>query len=213
MDPTIVKQDNGSAMLRTGGMDRTIVYMDEGYIAKARDLLKKEGKSLNVVRLAHGVAASQGLVCARAYYYTTPPYESRFPTNRELANSVGYRQFKERLLKKAPEFTFREGILQKTGAGFRQKGVDTLITIDLMEEPFEEEGVNAVILITGDSDFVPIIERLRQRGICVIVACFYGGLSGFSVSRHLAGSADKVIMLNLDGAAEAQLHASLEMKS
>lgn len=184
-------------------MDRTILYLDEGYIFCMKKKLMTQGKTLNVVDLANGIARSQGLWCARAYYYTAPPFMSAPPTEYELRMAEQYRNFKGRLCRTAPHFVVREGRLQRTASGFKQKGVDTLVTIDLLEEPFEEEGVATIILVTGDSDFIPAIEKLRSRGMKVLMACFEPDNNSLSISKYLVDACDRLLVLKEKAAQNA----------
>jgi len=95
------------------------------------------------------------------------------------------------LLKKTKEkrvikINIREGRCQKIDNTFQQKGVDTLLTIDLSRIP-KMEGIFDVIVLTSDTDFVPVINDLFEDKINVILAYFTDKKrkSGLSLSNHL----------------------------
>ena len=50
-----------------------------------------------------------------------------------------------------------------------QKGVDSLVVIDLMNVHNDHPEVKKIILIASDSDFVPVIDNLRKKGIKTIL--------------------------------------------
>jgi uncharacterized LabA/DUF88 family protein len=85
-----------------------------------------------------------------------------------------------------PPIVIREGRCQKIGNTYQQKGVDTLITIDLSRIP-KKEDIDEVILLSSDTDFVPIIKDLNEDGVKVILAYFTDRRrkSAFSLSNHL----------------------------
>ena len=87
---------------------------------------------------------------------------------------------------KEVKINIREGRCQKIDNTFQQKGVDTLLTIDLSRIP-KMEGIFDVIVLTSDTDFVPVINDLFEDKINVILAYFTDKKrkSGLSLSNHL----------------------------
>jgi uncharacterized LabA/DUF88 family protein len=51
----------------------------------------------------------------------------------------------------------------------RQKGVDTLIAVDMLVGAFTKI-FSIAVLIAGDGDFVPVVNEVRRRGVMVVVA-------------------------------------------
>jgi uncharacterized LabA/DUF88 family protein len=71
----------------------------------------------------------------------------------------------------------------------RQKGVDTLLAVDMLVGAFT--GIYTVaILIAGDADFVPVVDEVRRRGVMVVVAA-----DEQAVSRDLRRAADRFFPL------------------
>ena len=70
---------------------------------------------------------------------------------------------------------------------FCQKGVDALIIMDMYDIKENYPEVKKIILIASDSDFVPVIKRMRQKGFEVIIYTYFDRKrkSKFSTSNHL----------------------------
>ncbi len=133
---------------------------------------------------AKNLAKAKSLECKKIYFYTAPPYQSPKPTKEENKRKANYDKFISKL--KEVEIKIREGRCQKIDSTYQQKGVDTLLTIDLSRIP-KKEGISDVIVVTSDTDFVPIINDLSEDGINVILAYFTDKKrkSGLSLSNHL----------------------------
>ena len=54
-----------------------------------------------------------------------------------------------------------------------------------------DDDCDTIIIVSGDADFIPAVERAHKKGIIVIVASF-----AISLSSKLAKKADKVILLD-----------------
>ena len=74
----------------------------------------------------------------------------------------------------------------------RQKGVDTLIAVDMLVGVFTDV-FSTAILVAGDADYVPVINEVQRRGAKVIVAAVQASLSG-----DLKRAADRVYDLGVD---------------
>ncbi len=63
-------------------------------------------------------------------------------------------------LKRLPRFTVKLGRLEKKKGKFTQKMVDVLLSLDIFERSLSHEHI---ILIAGDSDFVPVIRKAKRN--------------------------------------------------
>lgn len=74
----------------------------------------------------------------------------------------------------------------------REKKIDTQIAADMIEHSYElaKPGEDEFTLVAGDTDFVPVIEKLRRRGFQVDV-CFWK-----HASRELREAASKFVELD-----------------
>jgi uncharacterized LabA/DUF88 family protein len=166
-------------------MKSTIIFIDAGYLSFISKHFGK-GKPLKykLEKFAENLAKSRGLYCKKIYFYTAPPYQSPKPTKEENKRKAKYDKFISKLRKAS--IIVKEGRCQKIDNTYQQKGVDTLMTIDLSRIP-KKESIRDVIVITSDTDFVPIIKDLKEDGINVILAYFTDRKrkSAFSLSNHL----------------------------
>lgn len=177
----------------------TIVLIDEGYLSSISKHFGKGKPLKNYIEIfAQKLAKLKGSICKRIYYYTAPPYQSPKPTKEENMRKAKYDAFIEKLKSVKPEIIIREGRLQKDEKGkFHQKGVDTLLTMDMLKISISAE-VGSIILITADTDFVPIIKDIKETSkIKVILAYFTDKKrkSPFSLSNHLWQVSDERILI------------------
>jgi uncharacterized LabA/DUF88 family protein len=82
----------------------------------------------------------------------------------------------------------------------RQKGVDTLIAVDVLVGAFTNL-FSVAILVAGDADFVPVVNEVKRRGVMVVVAA---SEADKSVSEDLKRSADRFVDISnpLNGVAQ-----------
>lgn len=129
-----------------------------------------------------------------------PPFQSQPPTKDEKKRKENYDSFIQKL-RENKEVTIQEGRCQRLKIDgkyrYKQKGVDTLITMDLMDIPLEHPDIKHVILIASDSDFVPVIERLKKLGLKIVLYTYFerNRNSKFSTSNKLLGSVSHYVKL------------------
>ena len=174
-----------------------LVFIDAGYLSKISKYFGS-GKhiKLDLILFSKRLAEKQELVCEHVFYYTAPPFQGVFPTPLEMRLKAGYDSFMNNV-KKSSMITVREGRLQKIGSSFTQKGVDTLLTMDLCQEPFDRK-INCIILLAADTDFVPVLNQLRFKNkVKVFLYYFTDRIRGslFSMSNHLLTACNKSILL------------------
>ncbi|MCL5888356.1 MAG: NYN domain-containing protein [Candidatus Thermoplasmatota archaeon] len=87
----------------------------------------------------------------RTYIYDVP-----LESNRKFLTSLNLQS----------RFEIRLGKLQENEKGFHQKQVDILIAIDMIRLALKNR-IQHVILITGDGDFVPAVQFVKEEGIMV----------------------------------------------
>jgi len=144
--------------------------------------------------LAKNLAKKHELFCKKLFYYTAPPFQSNFPTDEEKRKKAGHDKFVKKLSENK-DIVIREGRCQRTYDKngipiYKQKGVDTLLTIDLshLKEDFPE--IKKIILVSSDTDFCPAIRDIKKRGnIEVILYTYFDRQrhSKFSLSNELIG--------------------------
>ncbi len=184
-------------------LEETLVFIDEGFLSKlSKHLGKGNYIKIDIVNLSKQLAKKQNLFLKHLYYATAPPYQSSKPTKDEKKRKEGYDKFKNKL-SKIKEVTILEGRCQRTRNekgtyDYRQKGVDTVLTMALSSFKIDYPTIKQIILIASDSDFVPVIKMLKQRGIEVILYTYYERKrnTNFSRSNHLINECTKVIKLS-----------------
>jgi uncharacterized LabA/DUF88 family protein len=172
-------------------MGRTVVFVDGEYVRK---IFHNKGHRLNVPKLiTHllSVAKIEEDNLLRVYYYTTSPYQSSNPTPDEKARYQNFQKFLN-FLSTQDSFEIKLGRLEKRGNDFEQKMVDVLLSIDLVELSAKSK-IETAILVAGDSDFVPAVQKAKDNGVRVILCC---SADKKEYHAHLWNHADKRIPLD-----------------
>lgn len=192
-------------------MDKTIVLIDGGFLSKLSKYFGA-GKYLkyDMINFSKNLATKQNLLCEHIYYYTAPPFQSENAPKEESERRKKYESFKNKLSKEKI-ISIREGRCQRLKIDgkfvYGQKGVDALVIIDLMSIPLEHKDVKKVILIANDSDFVPVVEKLDEIGINVILYTYYlkNRNSSFSRSNELLKTVSAYVPLTKQDFENAKL--------
>ncbi len=128
----------------------------------------------------------------RVYYYDAIP-------KKEDAETIKYEEqikYLQKILSYA-DFDIKLGRLKKLdGGGFRQKGVDVQIAIDMISKAYLDH-YDTAVLVAGDDDFLDVVKKVKDTGKRVVGAFF-----NKSVSGSLANSFDSVAVLEEDLALE-----------
>ncbi len=184
-------------------MESTLVFIDEGFVDK---LTKFFGSGIRLkfdkIDFARRLSKKENLTFKRLFYYTCPPFQSSYPTNDEMKRKKGHDRFIASL-SRSNDITIREGRVQKVinkygKVEFKQKGVDTLLTIDLSHIKEDYPDIKKIILVSSDTDFCPIIEDIKDRnGIEVILYTYFDRKrkSKFSLSNNLLKCCQKYVKL------------------
>lgn len=178
-------------------MENTLVLIDAGFLSKlSRYFGNGSYLKFDIINFSKIISKSENLFCERIFYYTAPPFQGTPPSDEESSRKEKYDEFVKRISEKKI-ITLREGRVQriKNNGSFiyKQKGVDSLIVMDLMSVPLKFKTIKKVILIACDSDFVPTIEALREYGIEVILFTYFDKKRGshFSTSNELMQTVSK----------------------
>ena len=175
------------------------VFIDSQYvykIIKEFENIHRKKYPVDYNQFAVTLAKSLNFWLAKTYYYTAPPYQSPHPTQEERRRLRGYTAVMN-CYRRIQDFKVREGRCQKINEEYREKGVDTLFTMDLIETAYENK-VKNVILVACDTDYVPVIKELREKHKVVVYLFHYTDRirdSKFSLSNHLESSCDKCTLL------------------
>lgn len=146
-------------------MDRAAVFIDIGYFGKVLKYCFGEPR-INFERYSDLLC--KGRERLRSYVYDCAPFQNNPPTEEEKARAANHERFISSL-GRLSRFEVRLGRTARnlqTGE-FYQKGVDVLLTVDLMRMAWSRQ-IDTAILVTGDSDFVPAIESAKDAGLLII---------------------------------------------
>lgn len=137
------------------------IFIDGGYIDK---VLQNEFQvRIDYAKLPEVV--SHGKELLRTYYYNCLPYQSNPPTEDEKARFSKAQRF-HKMLTRLPKYEIRLGRLARRGDDYEQKGIDTLLSIDLVNLAATKQ-ISDAILIAGDYDYVPAIKVVKEHAVNV----------------------------------------------
>ena len=149
-------------------MNKTAIFIDGGYL---NNVMKEfHGRTLNFEKFSN-VLTDSGKDLFRTYYYNSLPiiYPNSH-SNAEDIERLNKAKIFYTILNEIPNLEIRLGKLVHDVVNgkdsFAQKQVDILLTIDLLSLSLKGQ-ITKAIIITGDSDFVPLIRRVKDEGIKV----------------------------------------------
>lgn len=183
-------------------MDETLVFVDEGFLARLNKYFGN-GKYIKFDKISFikNIAKKKDLFVKHIFYATAPPFQGTPPSEDEKKRKEGYDKFKNKFSNRK-DFTFLEGRVQRTKNKegvfqYRQKGVDTVLTMALSSFRADYPAIKRIILIACDTDFCPILEMLKSKGIEIILASYYERKRNteFSRSHHLIDCCSEYIQL------------------
>lgn len=184
-------------------MEDTLIFVDDGFFGLVKKhLQRKTGKNKKYLQTFRNICKKENLNLKHLYIYTAPPYQSSKPTEKEDFLMSNYQNMMS-MLRNKKWITIREGRCQKIineegKEEYYQKGVDALIILDMYDFKETFPDIRKIILIASDSDFVPVIKRMKEKGIAIILYTYFDRLrkSRFSTSNHLLDVASKWVKLN-----------------
>jgi uncharacterized LabA/DUF88 family protein len=181
-------------------MEDTLIFVDDGFFGLVKKHFQKEDRKPKTFR---NICKKENLNLKHLYIYTAPPYQSPKPSEKEDFLMSRYQNM-TKMLRKKKWITLREGRCQriindKEEYEYCQKGVDALIILDMYDIKENYPDVKKIILIASDSDFVPVIERMKQKGFEIILYTYFDRKrkSRFSTSNQLLKVASRWIKLNI----------------
>src|SRR3989344_8875551 len=186
-----------------------IVFIDNAYLLRLRNYFFKQGLKYSIKNFVLNLAKKEGLSVEKIFFYDSPPFQSQYPSNDERKRKESYDKFTSYLRKDGIEI--REGRTQRLKIGeefiFKQKGVDMLLGIDMVGIEKDFPNIKNIVLLSGDSDFVPVVEKLKKQNISVILLTYFerNRTSSFSKSNKLISSVERCIKINKEDFENARL--------
>lgn len=147
--------------------EKSAIFIDGGYFNR---LLKKffGGAQFDYLRFSKRLGELTGTAVLRTHYYTCMPIK-RQGNEKDKERHANMQRFITKL-HRLPRFSVKRGRLQFINGVFKQKMVDVHMSLDLVDMSFDNQ-IQHAIIVAGDSDFIPAIERAKNHG--TIVHLFY----------------------------------------
>jgi uncharacterized LabA/DUF88 family protein len=193
----------------------TVIMIDGAFIRKKfRSAMKQDITAPDIQRIVAHVLDLVNIPYRnyRVYFYDCKPCAGKtsFPISHAPYDFEANPQYAKGMelieeIKMLPFFAVREGMLSFTGwtlkpayygtapltdncfaPNLKQKGVDIKIGLDVAWVSFNRIARN-VLLVTGDSDFVPVIKTARRNGVFVYLFTL-----GHNVKKELLENVDVI---------------------
>lgn len=183
-------------------MEDVLMFVDDGFFGLVKKhFSRKGGKPNKYLQSFRNICKKENSNLKHLYIYTAPPFQSPIPTKKENFLMSRYQNM-TRMLRRKKWITLREGrcqkyINKKGEEDFCQKGVDALVIMDMYDIKEIYPEIKKIILIASDSDFVPVIKRIKQKGFEVVLYTYFDRKrkSKFSTSNYLLKVASRWIKL------------------
>ena len=186
-------------------MEDTLIFVDDGFFGLVKKhFQRKDGKPKKYLQTFRNICKKEKLNLKHLYIYTAPPYQSPKLNKIETFLMSRYQNM-TKMLRKKKWITLREGRCQKImnekgQTDYSQKGVDALVILDMYDFKEKYPDINKIILIASDSDFVPVIKRMKEKGIEIILYTYFDRKrkSRFSTSNQILKVVSKWIKLKVE---------------
>jgi len=187
-------------------VEDALFFIDNAYLKKiSTEFNRLYGiKRYDVKKFAKIICEYLRLNCKRIYFYDAPPYHDSNSENSDLIKLEQYNKFIDSL--KRIDIIIREGRCQKVYLfnnqtqkyypKYNQKGVDTFLTMDLIIEP-TMFNIKNIVLVACDSDFVPVINYLKEcdKKVSLVYYNDHKRGSQFAVSNEIESTCDFKLLL------------------
>jgi len=135
-------------------MDRVMVFIDGGNFFYGIQELKIYFYNVAIDKLVEAFVAGRKLV--RTYYYTVRPTEK---TSKMYPIQMSFLDQLER----SNYMKVRYGRLVGIAPNLKEKGTDVFLAIDMLGLAYKNS-YDTAILVSGDGDFVEVIESIQGMG-------------------------------------------------
>ncbi|MFC1670847.1 NYN domain-containing protein [Spirochaetota bacterium] len=153
---------------------RAAIFIDGAYFLsfmKKYDITPKYDELVDYI--LKPLRKSVPLDVLRCYFYYCAPWVSQDPSESEKKRMEEHDAFMEEITS-LDRWAVRLGKLHKRWDGqktyFEQKRVDVLLSVDMVRHSASGH-IQHVVVIAGDSDFIPAIEATQESGATVTLWC------------------------------------------
>lgn len=156
----------GFGFARSGGMkEKRYIFIDAGYLRSVVNEISSRyfnGDDLYEYLRFNVIGAGNNKI----FYYDCLPNKKKRETEEAYIERYQKAVDFHNRLRVVPGMHVYEGILRNNGGKNVQKGVDVKIAVDMFHHTINNNMQKATLL-TGDTDFVPLVESLVQLGMDV----------------------------------------------
>lgn len=147
--------------------EKSAIFIDGAYL---NQVLKKHFRETEIdfLKFSESICERTETKRLRTYYYNCLPFQRK--DNAEDSQRIQNMEKFLTKLRRLPRFEVKLGRLQLIGGFFKQKMVDILMSLDIVDLCYSRQ-IQHAILVAGDSDFVPAIKQARESG--AIIHLFY----------------------------------------
>lgn len=163
-------------------MKRVMIFIDGSNMY--HNMMQIFGKaSLDYRKFSIKLTGDRELI--RTYYYNCPLDQNENPTSYK-----SQQKFFDNLYK-TPDLEVRLGRLQPKPDGRKiEKGVDVKLAVDMLSKAWKNQ-YDIAILISGDADFVEVVQEIKDQAKHVELAVFPE-----QPCHHLRKCSDRTILLD-----------------
>lgn len=170
--------------------ERVVLFVDgSNLFGSIREMSRKTGTRVGIdyERFFRFLAGNRPLV--RVYFYTSlPPQESQPDAYKQQIDFIY--AVRLRANENGINLKVRQAFRQPRSYGFIEKGTDVKLATDLLSLAFHN-AFDIAVLVSGDSDFVEVVEEVQRLGKIVENAVFRA-----NSSETLRDTCDRFIYLD-----------------
>lgn len=146
----------------------TAIFIDGGYLDKCAN------RGIDYIKLSETLAGNERIL--QTYYYNGYPYDASHDRNPDPTHIETYEKKTKffRGLETLSKFTCRYGHTVFRNGMFMQKGVDSLLVVDMLTLAARKT-VDSIKLLSGDRDLIAGVRAVREFGIIVDLFTFTKG--------------------------------------
>jgi uncharacterized LabA/DUF88 family protein len=119
-----------------------------------------------------GIIAQSHEIIRTIYYTSAVGDENKLDAIRDDLSKMTYGQHMSSML---PNY-LQSMVFKRDKGTKRSKGVDIALTIEALMQSYNKN-VDSILLMTGDGDFLPLINEIKRMGIFVYLQSFSLGLN------------------------------------
>lgn len=148
--------------MRSSEIEKGAVFIDGGYLRKVEKIFPND--RVDYLKLSEQICNNLRVNRLRTYFYYCIPIVRKNVKGDIIRYSKSQKFLAK--LKRLPRFEVKLGKLQLIENQFKQKMIDVLMSLDIATMAYEKQ-VSNIIIIAGDSDFVPAIRKAKSYGAIV----------------------------------------------